>query len=175
MDDDQVGQVSDLSDWDEPASQPDLSTNDSTFVPPANTSYKLSSTRKVLVEGALDSGMPETMVGKLAGQRSNEAKASYVEKKDVTTRAATIAVSRAGAGLKANYQEILEKVQAQDDEEIEAIRRSSKEGVKGAGSREEVEAQMDEDEEVECTYSQTMVGDFGTVDMEIKETSRKRK
>ena len=35
MDDDQVGQVSDLSDWDEPASQPDLSTNDSTFVPPA--------------------------------------------------------------------------------------------------------------------------------------------
>merc|ERR1719341_2294203 len=136
MDDDQVGQVSDLSDWDEPASQPDLSTNDSTFVPPANTSYKLSSTRKVLVEGALDSGMPETMVGKLAGQRSNEAKASYVEKKDVTTRAATIAVSRAGAGLKANYQEILEKVQAQDDEEIEAIRRSSKEGVKGAGSRE---------------------------------------
>ena len=144
-------------------------------IDPIKEGYKLSSTRKVLVEGALDSGMPETMVGKLAGQRSNEAKASYVEKKDVTTRAATIAVSRAGAGLKANYQEILEKVQAQDDEEIEAIRRSSKEGVKGAGSREEVEAQMDEDEEVECTYSQTMVGDFGTVDMEIKETSRKRK
>ena len=31
MDDNQL----DLSDWEEPASQPDLSTNDSTFVPPA--------------------------------------------------------------------------------------------------------------------------------------------
>ena len=115
-------------------------------IDPVKEGYKLSSTRKVLVEGALDSGMPETMVGKLAGHRSNEAKASYVEKKDVTTRAATIAVSRAGAGLQANYQEILEKVQAEDDEEIEAIKQSSKEGVKRASSREMVEAQKDNED-----------------------------
>ena len=144
-------------------------------IDPVKEGYKLSSTRKVLVEGALDSGMPETMVGKLAGHRSNEAKASYVEKKDVTTRAATIAVSRAGAGLQSNYQEILEKVQAEDDEEIEAIKQSSKEGLKRAGLREMLEAQEDDEDEVECTFSQTMVGDFGTLDMEIKETSRKRK
>ena len=142
-------------------------------IDPVIEGYKLSSTRKVLVEGALDSGMLETMVGKLAGHRSNEAKASYVEKKDVTTRAATIAVSRAGAGLQANYQEILEKIQAEDDEEIEAIKQSSKESVKQAGSQEMEEAEKDD--EVECTFTQTMVGDFGTVDMEIKETSRKRK
>lgn len=120
-------------------------------IDPVIEGYKLSSTRKVLVEGALDSGMPETMVGKLAGQRSNEAKASYVERKDITTRAATIAVSRAGAGLTANYQEILKKVQAEDQEEIEAMKRGSGSkggvGIKGAGdSGGKVKAEMDEDE-----------------------------
>ena len=82
-------------------------------------------------------------------------------------------MGRAGAGIKANYQQILVKVQEEDDEEIEAVKRDSKEGKKGA---DDPDGKVDEEEEEEdvCTFSQIVSGNFRTGNMEIKETSRKR-
>jgi len=120
--------------------------------------YSASSSRKVQLDGALDAHVPEVLLGKLAGQRSHHAKASYIHKKDSTHRAANIAVSRVAAGKEANYQEILSEVNKKDDK------------------KDESEQETDEtDEEVEMTVSQSRImSDFGSIAM-YEESSRKKK
>ena len=81
--------------------------------------YTASSSRKVQLDGGLDNGVPEVLLGKLAGQRSHHAKDSYIHKKDTTHKAANIAVSRAAAGKAANYQEILMEVVVEDNTKVE--------------------------------------------------------
>ena len=98
------------------------------------------------------------MVGRLAGQRSHHAKASYIHKKDTTHRAANIAVSRVAAGKEANYPEILSEVVRKDAEKKE--------------SEEET------DSEIEMTVSQSRImSEHGSIEVyeESKRRSKKKK
>ena len=78
--------------------------------------YTATSARKVMLAGGQDAGVPDTILGRKAGHRSNHSKRSYIENKDITHRATNIVLSRVAAGEKPNYQEVLNKLQTADDE-----------------------------------------------------------
>ena len=78
--------------------------------------YTATSARKVMLDGGQDAGVPDTILGRKAGHRSDHSKRSYIENKDITHRATNIVLSRVAAGGKPNYQEVLNKLQTADDE-----------------------------------------------------------
>ena len=126
--------------------------------------YSASSSRKVQLDGGLDVGVPEVILGKLAGQRSHHAKDSYIHKKDTTHRAANIAVSRAAAGKPANYQEILTEVIEEDNATVEQDT-----------PKEEEKKDTSSGESEEHTISQSRImSEFGSVEL-FQESSKKKK
>ena len=110
--------------------------------------YTAGSARKVLLDGGLDNGVPEVLVGKLAGQRSHHAKDSYIHKKDTTHRAANIAVSRAGAGLDADYGKILKDLKQGDRDKLNIIE---------SKKRAKVDSSSSSDEEYQTCVSQSRI------------------
>ena len=131
--------------------------------------YTASSSRKVMLDGALDSNIPEVLVGKLAGQRSNHAKSSYIEMKDTTHRAANIALSRVGAGLEADYKEILSKVIESDKKILEQAKSERK------FEDSEESSNSDEDEYVHTVSQSRIISEFGSVDVHIEQEKKRRK
>ena len=132
--------------------------------------YTASSSRKVQLDGGLDNGVPEVLLGKLAGQRSHHAKDSYVHKKDTTHKAANIAVSRAAAGKAANYQEILMEVVMEDNTKVEEDNTKAEEDNTKAEEKKDTSSEEGED----YTVSQgRIMSEFGSV--ELYQESRKKK
>ena len=80
--------------------------------------YTATSARKTMLDGGLDAGIPEVLLGRKAGHRTDKSKNSYIKNKDVTHRATNITLSRVGAGLNANYQEILNKILKEDEQTL---------------------------------------------------------
>ena len=76
--------------------------------------YTATSARKTMMDGGLDAGIPEVLLGRKAGHRTDKSKNSYIQNKDITHRATNIVLSRVGAGLNPNYQEVLEKIVEED-------------------------------------------------------------
>ena len=79
--------------------------------------YTATSTRKSMMDGGQDAGIPETILGRKAGHRSEHSKRSYIQNKDITHRATNIVLSRVGAGKTANYQDVLNKLMTADEAE----------------------------------------------------------
>ena len=115
--------------------------------------YTGTSARKVMMDGGLDAGIPEIILGRMAGQKSEASKANYIANKDITHRAASITLSRVSAGIKANYQSILQSLQ---DEEREASSKTT--GQVSKKKREnELMSEQDSDEEFDTIISQSKV------------------
>ena len=131
--------------------------------------YTASSSRKVMLDGALDSDIPEVLVGKLAGQRSNHAKSSYIEMKDTTHRAANIALSRVGAGLEADYKEILSKVIESDKKILDKVENEKK------FEDSEKSSTSDEDEYVHTVSQSRIISEFGSVDVHMEQEKKRLK
>jgi hypothetical protein len=131
--------------------------------------YTASSSRKVMLDGALDSDIPEVLVGKLAGQRSNHAKSSYIEMKDTTHRAANIALSRVGAGLEADYKEILSKVIESDKKILDKVENEKK------FEDSEKSSTSDEDEYVHTISQSRIISEFGSVDVHMDQEKKRLK
>ena len=90
--------------------------------------YTATSARKTMMDGGLDAGIPEVLLERKAGQRTDKAKNSYIQNKDVTHRATNITLSRVGRGLNPKYQEILNKL-VQDDSDALAGAVANKGGL----------------------------------------------
>ena len=80
--------------------------------------YTATSARKTMMDGGLDAGIPEVLLERKAGQRTDKAKNSYIQNKDVTHRATNITLSRVGRGLNPKYQEILNKLVQEDSDAL---------------------------------------------------------
>ena len=133
--------------------------------------YSASSSRKVQLDGGLDCGVPEVLLGKLAGQRSHHAKDSYIHKKDTTHKAANIAVSRAAAGKAANYQEILMEVVEEDSTKVEEDNAKVEEDNTKAEEKKDTSSEESE----EYTVSQgRIMSEFGSVEL-YQESKKKKK
>jgi hypothetical protein len=78
--------------------------------------YTATSARKVMLDGGQDAGVPDTILGRKAGHRSDHSKRSYIQNKDITHRATNIVLSRVAAGERTNYQDVLNKLQMADDD-----------------------------------------------------------
>ena len=131
--------------------------------------YTSSSSRKVMLDGALDSNIPEVLVGKLAGQRSNHAKSSYIQKKDTTHRAANIALSRVGAGLEADYVEILSEVIKGDKKIIDKAEIEEKKEIFEENSA------SDEDDYVHTISQSRIISEYGSVNVHMEQEKKRQK
>ena len=124
--------------------------------------YTATSTRKSMMDGGQDAGIPETILGRKAGHRSDHSKRSYIQNKDITHRATNIVLSRVGAGKTANYQDVLNKLKTADEVDIE----------KASGEADIIEtAKKVEyyDDDFEYTISQSrMVMKEANVETEVK-------
>ena len=81
--------------------------------------YTATSARKSMMDGGQDAGIPDIILGRKAGHRSDHSKRSYIQNKDITHRATNIVLSRVAAGKTANYQEVLNKLKTADELDIE--------------------------------------------------------
>merc|ERR1719186_2370428 len=124
--------------------------------------YTATSTRKSMMDGGQDAGIPETILGRKAGHRSDHSKRSYIQNKDITHRATNIVLSRVGAGKTANYQDVLNKLKTADEVDIE----------KASGEADIIETAMKVeyyDDDFEYTISQSrMVMKEANVETEVK-------
>ena len=85
-----------------------------------------------MLDGGLNAGIPAVLLGRKAGHRTDKSKNSYIQNKDVTNCATNIALSRVGAGLAPNYQEILDKIVKEDSLAL-ALAQAQKVNAEGKG------------------------------------------
>ena len=76
--------------------------------------YSATSARKTMQDGGLDAGIPETILGRLAGQRSDKSKRAYIQNKQITQKACALVLNRVAAGEhQADYYTELRKLQSE--------------------------------------------------------------
>lgn len=121
--------------------------------------YSATSARKVMLDGGQDAGIPQTILGRMAGQRSEQSKKSYIANKDLTHRAAMVTLNRVGAGKTPRYQEILDDLQEEDLQKL---------AEKGP--------ELSDDDDFEHTISQSRImNEFGSVEVIIEQKQGKNK
>ena len=123
--------------------------------------YTATLARKTMLDGGLDAGIPEVLLGRKAGHRTDKSKNSYIQNKDVTHRATNIALSRVGAGLAPNNQEILDKIVKEDSLALAQAQEVNAEGRglnkdKAEKSVQQAQFLFDEDDEEEEGFGYTI-------------------